>query len=145
MRAEIMTIFMLWVHLVAVVIIIGGLGFLLLTLLPSVGVLTAEQREALSKAVTARFRWVIWAAIALLLISGLYNVKRYYWEEAWGKSWWFLTLKITLAFVFFAILLGFTIPIKALDRLRMRRETWFIVAFAVGVVVILISAYLRVG
>jgi uncharacterized membrane protein len=140
-----MTTFMLWIHLVAVVIMIGGLGFLLLTLLPSAGVLTTEQREALAKAVRARFRWVIWAAVTLLLISGLYNVKRYYWEEAWGKSWWLLILKITLAFVLFAILLGFTIPIKALDRLRMRRETWLIVAFAVGIVAILISAYLRAG
>jgi uncharacterized membrane protein len=140
-----MTTFMLWVHLTAVVVGVGGMAFLLLVLLPSLGVLSTEQREALSKAVGARFRWVIWAAITLLLISGLYNIKRYYWEEAWGKSWSLLTLKITLAFVLFTICLGLTIPLKALDRFRARRRTWLIVAFAVGVVVILISAYLRVG
>ena len=140
-----MTTFMLWVQLTAVVVGIGGLGFLLLILLPSQRVLTAEQREALSKAIAARFRWVSWAAITLLLISGLYNIRRYYWEEAWGKSWLFLTLKITLAFVFFAVVLGLTIPLKAFARLRVRRQTWLIVAFALGVVVILISAYLRVG
>ena len=136
---------MLWVHLTAVVVGIGGLGFLLLILLPSLEVLSTEQREALNKAIAARFRWVSWAAIILLLISGLYNVKRYYWEEAWGKSWLFLTLKIILALVLFAIVLGLTIPLKVFDRLRVRRQTWLIVAFAVGVVVILISAYLRVG
>jgi len=140
-----MTTFMLWIHLTAVVVGIGGLGFFLLILLPSLGVLSTEQREALSKAVAARFRWVSWAAITLLLISGLYNIRRYYWEEAWGKSWLFLTLKITLALVLFAIVLGLTIPLKAFDRLRVRRETWLIVAIALGVVVILISAYLRVG
>jgi uncharacterized membrane protein len=140
-----MTTFMLWIHLTAVVVGIGGLGFLLLILLPSLGVLSTEQRGALSKAVAARFRWVSWAAITLLLISGLYNIRRYYWEEAWGKSWLLLTLKITLALVLFAIVLGLTIPLKAFDRLRVRRKTWLIVAFAVGVVVILISAYLRVG
>jgi len=140
-----MTTFMLWIHLTAVVLGIVGLGFFLLILLPSLGVLSTEQREALSKAVAARFRWVSWAAITLLLISGLYNIRRYYWEEAWGKSWLFLTLKITLALVLFAIVLGLTIPLKAFDRLRVRRETWLIVAIALGVVVILISAYLRVG
>jgi putative copper resistance protein D len=140
-----MTTFMLWVHLMSVAIIIGGLGFLLLVLRPSLGVLSTEQRQTLSKAVAARFRWVGWAVITLLLISGLYNVKRYYWEEAWGKSWLLLTLKITLAFTLFAIVLGLTIPLKALDRFRVRQRTWLIVAFAVGAVVILISAYLRVG
>lgn len=140
-----MTTFMLWIHLTAVVVGIGGLGFFLLILLPSLGVLSTEQREALSKAVAARFRWVSWAAITLLLISGLYNIRRYYWEEAWGKSWLLLTFKITLALVLFAIVLGLTIPLKAFNRLRVRRRTWLVVAFAMGVVVILISAYLRVG
>jgi uncharacterized membrane protein len=140
-----MTTFMLWIHLTAVAIVIGGLGFFLLILLPSLGALSTEQHEALSKAVGARFRWVSWGAITLLLISGLYNVRRYYWEEAWGKSWLFLTLKITLALVLFAIVLGLTIPLKAFDRLRVRRQMWLIVAFTVGVVVILISAYLRAG
>jgi uncharacterized membrane protein len=140
-----MTTFMLWVHLTAVVVGIGGLGFFLLILLPSLEVLSTEQREALSKAVAARFRWVSWSTITLVLISGLYNVRRYYWEEAWGKSWLFLTLKIILALILFAIVLGLTIPLKVFDRLRVRRQTWLVAAFALGVVVILISAYLRVG
>ena len=140
-----MTTFMLWVHLTAVAVGIGGMGFFLLILLPSLRVLSTEQREALSKVVAARFRWMIWSAVVLLLISGLYNIRRYYWEEAWGKSWLFLTLKIILALALFSIVLGLTIPLKAFDRLRVRRQTWLIVAFAVGVVVILISAYLRAG
>ncbi len=140
-----MTTFMQWVHLMAAVVGLGGMGFLLLILIPSLGVLSAEQREALSKAVAGRFRWATWSAIVLLLISGLYNVRRYYWEEPWDRAWKFLALKVLLSFALFGIVLGLTIPFKLFEPLRARRRTWLLVAFIVGIVVVLISAYLRRG
>jgi len=140
-----MTTFSQWMHLMAAVVGLGGLGFLLLILIPSLGVLGAEQRESLSRAVAGRFRWVSWSAILLLLVSGLYNVRRYYWEEPWDKAWKFLALKIALSFGLFAIVLGLTLPLKVFDRMRARRRTWLMVAFGLGIIVILISAYLRRG
>ena len=140
-----MTTLMLWIHLMAAVTGIGGLAFLLLILMPSLRVLNPEQRSTLFQAVANRFRWASWSAIALLLASGIYNVRQYYWELAWGRSWSFLTLKIILSLVLFSIVLGLTIPAKVFDRLRARRQTWLIVALSMGVVVILISAYLRRG
>ena len=107
-----MTTLMQWVHVMAAVVGLGGMGFLLLILIPSLGVLSAEQREALSKAVAGRFRWASWSAMTLLLISGLYNIRRYYWEEPWGRAWKFLTLKILLSFGLFGIVLGLTIPLR---------------------------------
>jgi uncharacterized membrane protein len=140
-----MTTFMQWVHLMAGVVGLGGMGFMLLILIPALGVLSADQRDALSKAVAGRFRWASWGAMTLLVLSGLYNVRRYYWEEPWDRAWKFLTLKILLSFALFAIVLGLTIPLRMLDRMRARRRTWLIVAFILGVVVVLISAYLRRG
>ena len=121
------------------------MGFLLLVLIPSLGVLDVEQREALSKAATGRFRWISWSAILLLVLSGLYNIRRYYWEEPWGPAWKFLAIKILLSFVLFGIVFGLSIPLKIFERMRVRRQTWLLVAFIVGVVVVLISAYLRRG
>jgi uncharacterized membrane protein len=121
------------------------MAFLLLILIPSLGVLSAEQREALSKAVASRFRWATWSAVILLLLSGLYNVRRFYWEEPWGPAWKFLTLKILLSFTLFGIVLGLAIPFRLFEPLRARRRTWLLVAFILGVVVVLISAYLRRG
>ncbi len=138
-----MTTLMLWIHLIAAVAGIGGLAFLLLILMPSLRVLNPEQRSTLFQAVANRFRWVSWSAIVLLLASGFYNLRQYYWESSWGRSWSFLTLKIILSFVLFSIVLGLTIPAKVFDRLRARRQTWLIVALSLGVAVILISAYLR--
>ncbi len=140
-----MTIFMQWIHLMAAVVGLGGMGFLLLILIPSLGVLSAEHREALSKAVGGRFRWASWSAMTLLLISGLYNIRRYYWEEPWDRAWKFLALKVLLSFVLFGIVLGLTIPFKLFEPLRARRQLWLLVAFILGVVVVLISAYLRRG
>ncbi len=134
-----------WVHLMAAVICLGGMGFLLLILVPSLGVLNAEQREAFSKAIASRFRWVTWSAMTLLLLSGLYNIRRYYWEEPWDRAWRLLTLKILLSFVIFGIFLGITIPFRLFEPLRARRRMWLLVAFILGVVVVLISAYLRRG
>jgi uncharacterized membrane protein len=134
-----------WIHLMAAVVGLGGMGFLILILMPSLGVLNPEQREALSKAVAARFRWASWSAMTLLLLSGLYNIRRFYWEEAWGRAWKFLALKILLSFALFGIVLALTIPLRWFEPLRARRRMLLLVAFILGVVVVLISAYLRRG
>lgn len=140
-----MATLMQWVHVMAAVVGIGGMAFLLLFLIPSLRVLDVEQRDALFRAVAGRFRWASWSAIFLLLISGLFNIRRFYWEEPWDKAWKFLALKISLSFALFAITLALTIPLKVFDRLRARLRTWLIVALSLGVVVILLSAYLRRG
>ena len=140
-----MAIFMLWIHLLAAIVSVGGICFLFLFLTPALRSLNLEQRLAISRAVTARFRWAIWSAIALLLISGFYHIRQSYWEVAWGKSWWFLTAKIALSFLMFGILLGLTLPLKFFDRWRARSRAWLIVAFCLATGVILIAAYLRRG
>lgn len=140
-----MTTLTQWVHLMAAIVGLGGMGFLLLILIPSLGVLRAEQRDALSKAVAGRFRWASWTAMLLLLLSGLYETRQSYWQVPWGQAWKLLGLKIGLAFVLFAIVLGLTIPFRLFEPLRARRRTWLLVAFILGVVVVLISAYLRRG
>ena len=140
-----MSTFMQWLHVMAAVVGLGGMGFLLLILLPSLGVLDAEQRDRLTKAVAARFRWASWSAIAVLILSGLYNVRRYYWEDPWDRAWKILTVKIVLSFALFAIVLSLSIPLRPFERMRARRRDWLLAAFVVGVVVVLISAYLRRG
>lgn len=133
-----------WIHVSAAALGVGGMGFLLLVLWPSARVLTPEQRDALLQAVGGKFRWVSWTVILLLIISGLYNMSLV-WEAPWGRYWQMLTVKIALAVVVFLISLGLTLPFKLLEPFRARRKQWLTAAFAVGLVVILISAYLRRG
>jgi uncharacterized membrane protein len=138
-----MTALVQWVHLVAAVVGVGGLAFVLVILLPSVEVFGDEQRNQLLKVVMGRFRWVSWAAILLLLGSGLYNIRLRAWEAPWGPYWKWLTLKIFLALCVFAISLLLTLPIPAFNRFRARRQMWLSIALGAALVVILISAYLR--
>ena len=139
-----MSTFAQWVHVSAAVIGVGGMAFMLFVLFPSAGFLDEEQRNRLLKAVLGRFRWVSWLVIVLLLASGLYNVKLV-WLVPWGPYWAFLTLKIILALVIFAIILCITIPLKIFERFREHRKEWLYAAFGLAMVVILISAYLRRG
>jgi len=131
-----------WIHVSAAVVGIGGIGFLLVILLPSARVLNPDQRELLLKSALGKFRWVSWTVILLLLASGVYNV-RHVWEVPWGTYWKFLTLKIVLALLVFTISFCLTLPLKFLSWFRARRGVWLAVAFAMGIAVIYISAYLR--
>jgi uncharacterized membrane protein len=132
-----------WIHVVAAVIGVGGIGFLLLILLPSTRVLSAEQHDLLLRIVMRRFRWVSGAVILLLLTTGLYNIRLRAWEAPWGPYWKWLTLKIVLAFFVFTICVLLTFPLTVCDRFRARRQMCLSIAFALAMIVILISAYLR--
>jgi uncharacterized membrane protein len=140
---KLMPTFLQWVHVTAGVMAVGGMAFLLFVVTPKLGDLEPAQRDRLIKQVLARFRWVLWPSMAVLLLSGLYSVREYYWEVAWGKSWELLTIKIVLACIVFVIALGLTLPFKLFDWVRARRQAWLAIAVGLAVAVIFISAYLR--
>jgi uncharacterized membrane protein len=127
----------------AAVLGVGGIAFLHIILLPSMRTLNPDQREALLKTVLGKFRWISWSVILLLLLSGLYNVRQFYWEVPWGTDWKLLTVKIFFAVLVFAIALALSLPLKFLDAFRARRQMWLAIALTLAMIVILISAYLR--
>jgi uncharacterized membrane protein len=131
------------IHVTAAVIGMGGMAFLLFIVMPSLGGLQPEQRDLVAKQMIHRFRWLIWSAILVLLLSGFYAIRQYYWEVAWGKSWKLLTIKIVLAFFAFIVTLALTLSPKLFDRVRARWHIWLSIAIGAGVAVIFISAYLR--
>jgi uncharacterized membrane protein len=65
-------ILLVWIHLVAAVVWIGGMAFLSLVLMPP---LTREplaaHRAVLIQIVSRRFRVLVWVSIAVLLVSGM--------------------------------------------------------------------------
>lgn len=134
---------MQWLHLTAAVIGLGCLAFMALILMPSADVLDTEQRNLLSRVIRGRFRWTTWSAILVLIGSGIFNIRRFYWEAPWDRGWELLTLKVALSFAMFGIILGLTIPLKLLDPMRQRQRGWLLVALGLGLAVVLISAYLR--
>jgi len=62
-----------FLHLAAAIVWLGGMAFVLLALRPSLaGLLPAPQRLPLLAAVLGRFFTLVWAAVAILLLSGFY-------------------------------------------------------------------------
>jgi putative copper resistance protein D len=68
-------VFILWLHLLGAVVWIGGLCFQLLVVvpIPSHSPVSAE-RLRLGLSLDIRFRSVMWPAVGLVLLTGLYNV-----------------------------------------------------------------------
>lgn len=67
--------FILWLHLLGVVIWIGGLFFQLLVVVPTL----KREPYALARlrygvSLEVRFRYVMWPAVGLVLLTGFYNV-----------------------------------------------------------------------
>ena len=112
---------MLWFHLLAAVLAIGGVYFLRLILMPIVKQDGCEHAPALSAKVRAKFRKLIWHSIGLLVISGgvLLAMR---WPDIFNHrlGQHLFELKILLALALFGIALTLTIPADPSARLRVR-------------------------
>lgn len=63
-----------WLHLSAVVIWIGGLGFNLMILMPSIKQVDLKNRSMLIHNALPRFLKIAWVSIAIIVATGLYRV-----------------------------------------------------------------------
>jgi uncharacterized membrane protein len=67
----------LWLHILAVVVWMGGLVFQWLVVWPILSrATTGPERLRLGLVLEARFRAVMWPVVGLVLFTGLYNVMR---------------------------------------------------------------------
>jgi len=126
---------MRWLHLSSVVTLIGGIFYARFVIAPSENFLPAEARVTLDERAAAHFRPVVFGAIILLVISGLFNyiVKP-------GHSPLFHALfgiKILLA------LHVFSVAILVAQPGNKRRNRQMFGAAISGMVIILIAGYLK--
>jgi len=64
----------LWLHLLAAIIWIGGLVFQVLVVFPTLARAATSERIRLALSLEARFRMLVWPAIGLVLFTGLVNL-----------------------------------------------------------------------
>ena len=138
-----MTILMQWLHVVAAVLAVGGVACVRFAILPAIEELDEGAREELLEVIQTRFRQII--SMGLLLVTGLYNV-------GVAASAGTLTtpaylhpviVKIVLALIVFKIAFMLMIPGPAFSGVKANRKKWLTINFVLGLVVILIAAYLR--
>lgn len=140
---------MLWLHIVAAVLAVGGVAFLRLILMPVVAKEGCEHAPALSGKVRGKFRKLIWHSIALLTVTGFVMLWLMVRSNENGASHWkalsavsrhLLEAKILIALVLFAIALILTLPAEPSDSLKRRAPTLLLANFVLGVVIFLLVA-----
>lgn len=118
-----------WAHVVGVALAVGGLLQLGLATLPAVATLPPPAREDAARQALGRTRKWLFAAVALLLVTGLLRWMPYTggvgWKGHGGIRTGFLHAKIFLALVFFHFSVSAAKPARAADpEAAARRALW---------------------
>src|SRR5712691_8668709 len=64
----------LWLHLLAAIIWIGGVVFQVLVVFPTLARAATSERIRLALSLEARFRVLVWPVVGLVLFTGLVNL-----------------------------------------------------------------------
>lgn len=63
-----------WLHLMGVVFWIGGIGYILLVLMPGMSAVALRDRARMVPILLRKFLTVVWVSIGLIVVSGLFRV-----------------------------------------------------------------------
>ncbi len=69
-----MRLFIVWIHVLAAVVWVGGMVFMVMVVGPYARKLTAEQRREIFEQLGRRFSTIGWGCIAVLLLTGIGNL-----------------------------------------------------------------------
>ena len=136
-----------WLHVLAAVLAIGGVFFMRFILCPSLKSLPPEQANVqpqVLQTVMRRFKMVIHASVAVLILTGVYRIIQILpLIKDWKSYHMLLGIKILFALVLFTIAIGLTLPGAQPNYFQRNRDKWLFINFILGALVILLSATLR--
>jgi uncharacterized membrane protein len=142
---EIISIASRWVHILSVVVAIGGAIFIRFALLPSAKeVLSDDAHAQLRKNVTNRWKMVIHVCIALLIVTGGYNffmtfqhgVKPLPYHPIFG-------VKLLMAFAVFFLASALNGTSPGFAKFRENAPKWLTIQITLAATIILISGVLK--
>ena len=137
-----------WLHIGAVVVAIGGATFVLFVLRPlALRILEPPVAMQLVGAIQARFRWVVWGAIIVLIVTGLWTSIAFrgvssveaLFDTSFGRT---LLVKSLLALALFAGVLAATLPLSWLAWFRQHQVGVMRFNLTVAAVVVLLATLL---
>jgi uncharacterized membrane protein len=132
---DVLSVVVRWIHISSVVTLLGGIIFGRLVVWPGVRTLAPESGRALEETLAGRFRPFVYAAIAGLTLSGLYNIFSNPGHTARYHA--LLGIKLLLVLHVFAVAI---LVVKPKNERRARMMAGTIVS---GLIIVAISAYLR--
>jgi uncharacterized membrane protein len=109
-----------FLHVLAVVFWIGGIGYILFVLMPAVPHIALRDRARFMPLILRRFLVIVWTAIGLLILSGLYRMF-FVWDVTQAgffttPTGYTLTVKLVLVTVLIAV--AAVVTFKAVPRAR---------------------------
>jgi uncharacterized membrane protein len=132
---EAITTFARWLHLTSVVTLIGGILYARFVMFPASSALAPDARAGLDNRAAKGFRPLVFTAMTLLVVSGVYNFL--YKNPRTPLYHALFGIKILL------VLHVFAVAILACSPNNPRRARQMFGAAISGIVIILISAYLK--
>ncbi len=133
-----------WMHILAAITAVGGTIFTRAALMPAAATLSDDEHKRLAEAVRSRWAKFVHGTIALLLVSGLYNVARMEMRYHLGVPYHILlTVKILLALVIFFLASMLTGRSEAAQRFRQKGRYWVTVNMTLAIIVVCISGVMR--
>lgn len=142
---DVLAIVVRWVHLLSVVVAIGGTIFMRFVLMPSAQeALTPDVRTALHAKLITRWKRVVHICIALLIITGSFNfyvtfgdgVKALPYHPIFG-------VKLILAFSVFFLASALSGSSPGFAGIRENSKKWSAVLIALAVLAIMLSGVLK--
>ncbi len=133
-----------WLHILAAITAVGGSIFARFVVFPSLAPLPVDERDELHAVMRGRWSKMVAAAIAFLLVSGLYNfmttISRFQ-----VPRWYHMVfgMKFLLALVIFAIASLLVGKTAAAEALRRNARMWLNLNILLAVLVVCLSGVLR--
>jgi uncharacterized membrane protein len=139
---------MSWLHIVAATLTIGGAVFGLFFLRPlALKSFDGPTVQKLMGGLEQRFRWVIWSAIIIWIVTGLWLATSFRGittggelvDNSYGRT---LLVKSILAIALFVGALSITLPYKQLGWFHRRRPRVQLFNIIMAVTIILLAAFM---
>jgi uncharacterized membrane protein len=135
-----------WLHVSTAIVLVGGTVLMRFVLTPSAEKLPQPEHDRLRELVTATWRKVVMAGIALFLLTGFYNYLVVALPQHHGDKVYhaLMGIKILAAFGVFFLAEALVGRSAAFAPLRQKRKTWLLVLIVVAFAIVAISSLLRV-
>ena len=134
-----------WVHILAVITAVGGAIFMRMALLPAAAeALSDEQHDALRTAVVRRWKRLVHASIALLLITGSFNFYVTFGDGVSPIPYHpIFGVKVLAAFTIFFLASALVGSSPGFAKLRRESGKWLGVIIGLGVIIVMLSGVLK--
>jgi len=130
-----LNVLMRWMHITSVVVLVGGVLYARLVIVPAIASLPAGQQDSLGDAMAARYRSLLYLAMLLLTGTGIYNMVMNLGRGPLYQA--LLGTKLLLVLHVFVVGL---LMVKPKNPKRARQMTGIAIS---GVIIIAMSAVLR--